>query len=167
MAGRRETFRRLSGLRGGVAAPAVSSRRFWLLGWRFEPFLLRHNFGCARVFKILRRHDLHAIFVKNILYVGVQATQYQSPWTGFCWKCLADKPVLGIPVGQRGLKHLRRWVRKYPRGSQGSFFQHCMYLPPRRVVADSHRGVEYKALALYASRVVLDVRVKNHCVCNR
>ena len=68
---------------------------------------------------------------------------------------LADEAVLDVEIRERRLEDVRGGVGEYALRAARGLDEHCMHLPPRRVVADRHDRIHDEALALDGARIVL------------
>jgi len=88
------------------------------------------------------RHDLDAVFVEDVLDIGVQGVHDRGARRRFAGYRLADQPVLRVEIGQGGLEDLGRRSLLNARSTGRRLDQHGMHLTPGCVVADGNGGVE-------------------------
>ena len=82
-------------LAGGTSLGNGALRR---LRWRREPLFLRHDMRLLGIEHLVRRHDLHAVLVEDILDVTVQAAQHLGARRRLLERCVGNKAVLDVVV---------------------------------------------------------------------
>ena len=102
----------------------------------------------------MRRHDLHAVTVEDVLNRGMQVARHACAHRrAFCLH--VDGELVGdIEIGQRSLCHHRRRVGGDFGNRLGGLHQHGVNLAPRCVIADGDTGVENKTAALRRARKI-------------
>jgi hypothetical protein len=102
----------------------------------------------------VRRHDLHAVLVEDVLHVAVEDRQHFGARQRPARDRLADEPVLDVEILERGLEHARLRIGQHASRPARRLDQHRVHLPPRGVVTDRHRRIENESLALDGARIV-------------
>ena len=130
----------------GSNSRAIRSRR------RSVPVFPGHQFGRRWIHDVIRRHDLHAVFVKEVLDVAVQRVKRERPRL---LPLQADqKCVFDIKIFERRLKDERLGFATHARRPLGGQHQERLHLPPRGVVPNRHRCRREHAVGLAEPRIV-------------
>src|SRR5689334_5838212 len=104
----------------------------------------------------MRRHDLHTVFIENILNIAVQKRQ---KWDSFLSSLYVGiELVLNSVVPEPSLQHKRSRILFHSRGPFRSVEQHGFYLTPRRRVSDGDRSVDDQARSPLQHRKILGLR---------
>src|SRR5207245_1022472 len=88
-----------------------------------------------RIAEIMRRHDLHAVLVEDILHVRMERGQNHRARARLARRRLADKTVFDVEIGECRLEHLRLRIREHAVGSLRGFKPHRVYMRMRPLAA--------------------------------
>jgi hypothetical protein len=118
----------------------------------------------CRVAQVVRRHDLHTVFVEHVLDVRVQLVDDLGSATWHAAVALGAQAVLDIEVGQGRLDHVGGRFGCHAGRTPGRLQQHRVHLPPGRGIADGDRGVQHEVAVGGQARVVAHRLAEDHCI---